>query len=500
MRIVSTATVVSFLVVVFTNSVAAQTITEVQEIRASDPTLFLNMGKSVAMHGEFAVAGAPSTIQDGHVTGGAAIVFKWNGSIWEESQILVPDDLDGGDYFGLSCVVGSDFIAVSAYGDDDEALNAGAVYLYRYNGTQWYEERKLVASDAATQGWFGWSMAASGNVLAISALQQFDMAPNKGSTYVFRWDGGDWIEEQILVAAPTPGEATALGHATAISGDVIVSSLWTVSSGSAVVFRYSGSDWAEETRLVASDGVPFDEFGRGVAVDGDTIAVGALSTLTPGFGYGAAYLFRLSAGTWIEEQKISAMTAENIGFGWCVALQGDDVFVGAPWYLSTEGAIFHFRLEGGDWVEQSQWVAADSGFTEWVGYLGSSVAVHGLQVLGGAPNADVVGAVESGALYYYEVSIPGFFRRGDADGDGAFNVGDAITCISALFTPGFPALPCEDAGDANDDGTFDLADPVAILITLFFPGASPLPLPLIALCGEDTTLDSFDCDMYVGCP
>ncbi|MBN1422285.1 MAG: hypothetical protein JXP34_26155 [Planctomycetes bacterium] len=81
------------------------------------------------------------------------------------------------------------------------------------------------------------------------------------------------------------------------------------------------------------------------------------------------------------------------------------------------------------------------------------------------------------------------FVRGDADGDGALGIGDAIRLLSHLFTA--PDLACEDAADFNDGGTLDLGDAVGILNYVFASGsapAAPYPDP-----GIDATADTLTC-------
>ena len=90
------------------------------------------------------------------------------------------------------------------------------------------------------------------------------------------------------------------------------------------------------------------------------------------------------------------------------------------------------------------------------------------------------------------------FRRGDSNGDGGFNIADAVYLLAALFSGG-PASACSDASDANDDGGVNIADAIFKLATLFSGGA-PLPAPGSVDCGLDPTEpDGLDCANY-NCP
>jgi hypothetical protein len=78
------------------------------------------------------------------------------------------------------------------------------------------------------------------------------------------------------------------------------------------------------------------------------------------------------------------------------------------------------------------------------------------------------------------------FKRGDSNGDGAVNLGDAIYTLQYLFVNG-PAIACMDAADTNDDENVDISDPLYLLQNLFAGGAAiPPPSPG---CGIDATPD-----------
>lgn len=91
------------------------------------------------------------------------------------------------------------------------------------------------------------------------------------------------------------------------------------------------------------------------------------------------------------------------------------------------------------------------------------------------------------------------FRRGDANGDGVFDISDAVFTLAALFQPGSGPFGCPDAADGNDDGAVDITDAVFALAQLFSP-APPPPLPPGPTdCGPDPTADAIDCPTYTGC-
>jgi hypothetical protein len=84
------------------------------------------------------------------------------------------------------------------------------------------------------------------------------------------------------------------------------------------------------------------------------------------------------------------------------------------------------------------------------------------------------------------------FIRGDADGDRAVGLTDAINLIAVLFL-GAPRLPCEDAADFDDSGSLDLSDAIGAIYYLFLGGIAP-PFPGPQDCGPDRTDDPLTCN------
>lgn len=89
-----------------------------------------------------------------------------------------------------------------------------------------------------------------------------------------------------------------------------------------------------------------------------------------------------------------------------------------------------------------------------------------------------------------------YFLRGDASGDGAIDISDAVAILTGLFITGqLPA--CRDAADANDSGAVDLSDAVYLLSYGFLGGAAP-PEPFPG-CGLDPTPDGHTCTTVPAC-
>ena len=102
-------------------------------------------------------------------------------------------------------------------------------------------------------------------------------------------------------------------------------------SGAAFVFQLIDGSWIQRQRLIASDATEYEEFGFDVDLEGETLLVGARQSNTPAFNSGAAYIFEESPdGQWLETARLEASDAATEAFfGRALALSGDVAAVGA---------------------------------------------------------------------------------------------------------------------------------------------------------------------------
>ena len=116
----------------------------------------------------------------------------------------------------------------------------------------------------------------------------------------------------------------------ALSGDTaVIGAPPDGGSGAVYVFVRNGMNWEQQARLSAADRTPGDRFGEDVAVDGDTVVVGAPRNSENGFFSGAAYVFVRNGTTWTQQQKLTAPdAAAEDQFGRSVAISGNTVLVG----------------------------------------------------------------------------------------------------------------------------------------------------------------------------
>jgi hypothetical protein len=189
---------------------------EEAKLTASDGAVSDYFAFSVAVSGDTAVVGAIGD-DDNWLSSGSAYVFRYDGTTWVEETKLTASDGATSHSFGISAAVSGDTAVVGAYGD----AFTGPAYVFRYDGSDWVEEAKLTASDGAAWDFFADSVAVSGDTAVVGARHDDQF----GSAYVFRYDGSDWVEEAKLAAsdaAPSPSFGARFGMSVAVSGDTAV--------------------------------------------------------------------------------------------------------------------------------------------------------------------------------------------------------------------------------------------------------------------------------------
>ena len=189
---------------------------ETAELTASDARIGDVFGRSVAMSGEFAVIGSPSD-DDVASDSGAAYIFQRSGDTWTQMAKLKADDPFTGDLFGWSVALAGDFAIAGAPNGNG---GAGAAYVFQRSGDDWLQVDELTAGDAADDDAFGFIVALEGDDAIVGAPFDVHGGIRAGSAYVFHHQGGSWTEVNKLTASDAAADddfgrsvAVASGHA-----------------------------------------------------------------------------------------------------------------------------------------------------------------------------------------------------------------------------------------------------------------------------------------------
>lgn len=406
--------------------------TEEQKLLPDTPAGGALFGEAVAMDGDRAIVGQPSNpfLQ---TQWGAAFLFERTAGVWE--QVARIDGAGGGgtggapavgDGFGWSVDIQGDTAVVGAMFDPDwiefeGPWHVGRAWIFSRTDEGWVEQNDLVDPGNDPLNAFAISVALDGNWLAVGAPLDDEAAEDAGAAYLYERSGNNW-SDPVKLLPPSPLGSEHFGYSVALDGSTLVvgaklDSVHGGGAGAAHVFVTSTGAWELQDTLRPADGAVGDLFGVSVAVDGDTLLVGAVrggnATSIPG----KAYVFIRDAGSWIEQQVLqSSEAAPDDQFGESVQLDGDRAVVGGSQTPDPTapgaGAVHVLERSGTTWTEIARLTAApDPPAPEPENIsLGRAVALEGTTLLAGAPAESIGINPASGAVYEFR-----FMRHTNGD-------------------------------------------------------------------------------------
>jgi hypothetical protein len=359
-------------------------------VKASNAKASDQFGASLALSGDGNTLVVGATGESSSATGvngnqsdtsmagaGAVYVFIRSGTTWAQQAYVKASNTgekEDGDQFGYSVAISSDgnTLATGAVAEKSAATGingdqsnkaadgAGAVYVFTRGGSTWAQQAYVKPwNTTARGGLFGYSVGLSGNGDTM-AVGTYDEDRGKGAVYIFTRTGATWLQQNRLTASNAEA-GDSLGCSIAISddGNTVVAGAFDedsilrgiqppnegsndaasdVSTGAAYVFVRTGTAWAQQAFIKATNTRLNDQFAWALALsrDGDTLAVGAHLEDSGATGLngdqedasaedsGAVYVYARSAAKWTPVAYVKASNVRpSAEFGISLALNGD---------------------------------------------------------------------------------------------------------------------------------------------------------------------------------
>jgi hypothetical protein len=275
----------------------------------------------------------------------------------------------------------------------------------------WTQQQKITSTPRGVGAQFGNAVAISGNTMVVGARFDGTTASQAGAAYVFILNNGAWTQQAVLLANDGAA-ADKFGYSVAIDSNTIVVGAYQddtgfSNGGSAYVFVRNGTSWTFQQKLTPAIMAADDEFGNAVGITGNSIIIGShFADLPNNADAGAAYVFQRSGTSWTEIQKLTpaAMVPLGDNFGESVAMSNGKAAIGASGDDTPEtaaGAVYVFSQGGGGFYGIEQKITIPNGTNG--DRFGSSVSIENNLLVGGArEDAPVVGQTSRGSAYIYE--------------------------------------------------------------------------------------------------
>jgi len=354
-------------------------------------------GYSVSSTATRSVVGAPDENVSGHYEAGQAYIY--NATTGTLIYTLKSPNPQSHGYFGYSVAISSAIVVVGGLQYNSSGVfQAGCAYVF--NVTTGKLVHTLKSPNAMSDGWFGYSVAIGGAMIAVGAPGE-TVAEDEGAghAYIFNETTGKRAHTLTSSNAQSGG---SFGWSVAVSDTtVVVGALYETASGfseAGHAYIFNATTGKHVRTLTSPNAQSNGYFGSRVAISGAAALVSAPFETALGYaGAGHAYVFSSTTGNLIL--TLTSPNAQDPGyFGWGIAISASRLAVGAPFEAakgySYAGHTYVFNATTGLLVETLTSPHAQAG-----GRFGNSVAIVSTAVIAGACDETASGYTYAGHAY-----------------------------------------------------------------------------------------------------
>ncbi|MES2777569.1 MAG: hypothetical protein V4722_25545 [Bacteroidota bacterium] len=341
------------------------------------------LGTSVAISGEYAIAGSPYADNGANADQGAAIIFHRENGSWVQQAKIRASDGAAGDLFGFSVSISGDYVVVGAYQKDGTGTDTsrGAAYVFLRTGNSWTQQARIMASDGAANDHFGYSVGISvDNIIVGAPDDNVGAEADQGSVYFYHRNNTVWSQD-IRLNSSGSGAYNHLGFSVSISSIYAIAG--SPGNSAAYIFFRGIPTWS-----IVGGFIKFGAFGSSVSINGETAVVGNYAALNANgdVNVGLVYVFvRGNLGVWVEQAFIqNPANHEEDKFGFSVTVFGNTMLVGAPAgsaQPALPGTVYLYTKFGTTWGFTRK---IDDSSPQSYGQFGKSVAMDGFNLIVGA--------------------------------------------------------------------------------------------------------------------
>jgi hypothetical protein len=268
------------------------------------------------------------------------------------------------------------------------------------------ENNRIIANDGASNNYFGNAVAISNDYVVVGARFD-DIASNtdQGSAYVFKKIGTNWVQQSKLIAS-NGAAGDWFGHSVAISSNYIVVGAshhdyaGNANQGAAYIFKLVNNNWVQDQYFSGSGSLANDEFGTSVSIKNNAMVITApYNDVGANIDQGRAYVYLNNGTSWGYEATLQASDgASGDGFGSSVSLSTDTLIIGSIFTNiggTMKGAAYIYT-KSGTWSQQAKIIASDGVTADRFGW---SVSINGSYCVVGTP----IKQSSIGAVYVYKI-------------------------------------------------------------------------------------------------
>jgi WD40 repeat protein len=369
-------------------------------LKSANPTEYGDFGYSVAISTQFTVVGAWQETSVKGAQGVAGNVYVYNTANGARNRTLDSPNAQLEGWFGKSVAISGNILLVGAP-DESVGTNSSAGNAYLFNLTTGKLIRTFKNPDPQTVSFFGTSVAISGNIMVIGAPDEtVGGQRNAGQAFVFNEKSGRLIK---TLQSPTPEENWYFGSAVASNGKVVIvgaPELDCYGEGNAYVF---GATNGTLLRTLDSPNSYYGcgEFGSSIAMNGDLAIIGAPTESLYIYEQGFAYVFNAYNGSVLASLDSNNLTYSYGQFGRSVAISNQYVIVGGAGQtignIGYAGEVFVYSAR-----TYNLTLDLTSPNKVYEGLFGWSIGLSGKSLIVGAYGENESSTQEAGNAYLYK--------------------------------------------------------------------------------------------------
>lgn len=296
-------------------------------------------------------------------------------------------DLNGeaDDFFGRSVALSGNRALVGQINDDEQAEDAGAVFVYELVEGQWQQSAKLFANDAAAFDKFGMSVSfdtTNPNLIAIGSPGDDDVLSGSGAVYIFEYNGTLWQQlDKIIPTEATVdqgfGSSISFSEPLVLIGAPIATINNDFAAGAAYLFEKDVNDqWQQTKKFNANLTDAFDYFAYDVILSGDMALISVPLDDGQVANTGSIYFYKKINDIWTYQQTIVDDTqGNNDKMGYSISLFENKLITGvveknvftSQGFLINAGLANIFEYNGSQWTETAELIPSDLSSTAYVG-------------------------------------------------------------------------------------------------------------------------------------
>lgn len=286
-------------------------------------------GTSIALAGDNLLIGAPNGL-----TNGAVWFAKRSGTTWSYTQALVPFGSVSGTTFGASISIDGSRVLIGMPSDSSSHVSNGLAFTFIYDGSNWNQEQRLSAPDAADYNHFGSGVALRGNAAVVGAR---DHNAAQGAAYSFQLIAG-WTYESTLSVAGS----SQFGYSVSLADGLLAVGAPGINlySGQSYLFSGSPANW---TALPLENSGVLGIFGVSVSLDSSELLAGA-----PDDYYGAVASYGFDGTSWASQINLTAMDVYADYFGSAAAISSDTAVIDSVFSESSSASTSFVNIYGRD--------------------------------------------------------------------------------------------------------------------------------------------------------